>query len=365
MESTQARVRRLTGDFFMWWFGELRAMLPKRLTALFTPPVNELALELTKNHLVLRRTIGEADRELGSLDVDLEDPGASRAAVQAILADANLEGATIALGLPSSLALRRVVDLPSAADENLRQVIAFEMDRLTPFAADAVHYDVHLLARDQESRRIKVELLVLPRGAVDPAVETLRGLGFEPEVVSVSRKRAGTPPWRVPLAVNGNGRSRFALRLSIVLLVVAAVLAIVGVDLALDRDRAWAARLADEVAATRREAEEGRQLEAQIDALGSQGNFILDRKKARPPVVEVLAELSRVMPDDTWLYRLRLINQELQTFGYSPNASVLIGLLENSSLFSSAQFRAPLTRDQRIDAEQFHIAFQVARENPQ
>ena len=73
--------------------------------------------------------------------------------------------------------------------------------------------------------------------------------------------------------------------------------------------------------------------------------------------------MTRALPDDTWLYRLRLLDQELQTFGYSPNASALIGVIENSPLFGSAQFRAPLTRDQRVEAEQFHIAFRVQRED--
>ena len=37
-------------------------------------------------------------------------------------------------------------------------------------------------------------------------------------------------------------------------------------------------------------------------------------------------------------------------------------VIENSLLFGNAQFRAPLTRDQRVEAEQFHIAFRVQRE---
>ena len=153
--------------------------------------------------------------------------------------------------------------------------------------------------------------------------------------------------------------------MSVALLALAGALLVAAVYTAFDRQRARAELLGRDIDMARKEAEEGRLLQERIEQLSAEGSFIVDKKRARPPVVQVLNELTRALPDDTWLYRLRLINEELQTFGYSPNASAMIGHIENSTLFSNAQFRAPLTRDQRVDAEQFHIAFQVAMEKTQ
>lgn len=358
-----SRVRRTTADFFVWWFDQLRTLLPERLKRLLAPDVAELILDLHGPRLLVRRRDGGTVRDLGA--VDLGDADAVKRALRPLLKDQQLDRMRVCLGLPADRALRRVVDLPAAAEENLRQVVAFEMDRLTPFPADAVHYDVHILDRDPESRRIRAELMVLPRAAVDPSVETLRRFGLEPDAVALPRRgrREAGQPWRVPLAGNGSNGRRFVGRMATLLLLLAAALVVAGIWLAFERERNAIAVLDRKVAAARKDAEEGRALQEEIDRLTNEGNFIVERKRDRPPVVEVLAELTRAMPDDTWLYRMRLLDQELQTFGYSPNASALIGIIENSLLFSNAQFRAPLTRDQRVEAEQFHIAFRVQREN--
>jgi general secretion pathway protein L len=322
-------------------------------------------LELIAQKLMLRRRDGGAERELGTVQVEGVDPEAAKAALRPLIADLDLHRVMVSLRLPAELALRKLVDLPAAAEENLRQVLAFEMDRLTPFPADAVHYDVRVIDRNLENRRIRVELMVLPCAAVDPTVRLLHRLGLEPDAVVLPRGSNEQAPWRLPLASNGSGERRFVNRVSVAFLALAAALLAAAVYTAFDRQRTRAELLEREVDIARKEAEEGRRLQEQIQQLSAERTFIVDKKRARAPVVQVLNELTRALPDDTWLYRLRLINEELQTFGYSPNASAMIGHIENSALFSNAQFRAPLTRDQRVDAEQFHIAFQVAAEKAQ
>jgi general secretion pathway protein L len=359
------RIQRHASGFLSWWFGELKALLPSRLTRLLSPPVNELALELTARRLLLRHRDGGTERELGAVQVEGVDPEAAKLALRPLIADLDLRRVMVSLRLPAELALRKLVDLPAAAEENLRQVLAFEMDRLTPFPSDAVHYDVRVIDRNLENRRIRVELMVLPRAVVDPTIQLLHRLGLEPDVVALARGADERAPWQLPLASNGSGERRFVNRVSVALLALAGALLVAAVYTAFDRQRARAELLARDIDMARKEAEEGRLLQERIEQLSAEGSFIVDKKRARPPVVQVLNELTRALPDDTWLYRLRLINEELQTFGYSPNASAMIGHIENSTLFSNAQFRAPLTRDQRVDAEQFHIAFQVAMEKAQ
>lgn len=366
MSYALAKVRRYATEFFSWWFGELRAVTPGRLTRMLSPPVNELVLDFRPPHLSLTRRNGAAERVLGAIELDAVDPDHGRALLQGILADIDPRQMRVSLQLPPERALRKVVDLPAAAEENLREVLAFEMDRLTPFPAEAVYYDVRVLSRDAETKRIKVELMVLPRAAADPMVEQLRLMGLPPDALTLPRRRpdGGTGTWRLSLAGPGGGRRRL-ISLPTLLFALAAALLIAGLYVSLDRVRRQAEILDQEVAAARKEAEEGRRLQEQIEKLSGEGDFIVERKRARPPVVEVLNDLSRVLPDDTWLYRLRLMGEELQVFGYAPNASAMIGLIENAPVFSNAQFRAPLTRDQRVEAEQFHVAFRVAREeNP-
>src|SRR3546814_12680797 len=63
------------------------------------------------------------------------------------------------------------MSLPAAAAERLRDVVAFEIDRQTPFAAADVHYDAHVLGRNGE--QIEAELVVVPRATFDAAMAAL------------------------------------------------------------------------------------------------------------------------------------------------------------------------------------------------
>lgn len=358
------RIRRFSAEFVAWWLAELRAMLPPRVARFFAPPINEVMIEHDGSRLLLRHRTRSGERLLGEVPTD-GDAEMVRTALRDTLREVDLQRVLVALRLPGALALRRIIELPEAAEENLRQVLAFDMDRLTPFTADAVHFEAHVLDRDREARRIRVEFMVLPRSAVDPAVDTVRRFGVEPDVLAVPRLPGrDLSPWRVPLATNGGGagkRQRFRHWLALLLAAVAVALIGAGINLRISGENERIEALDRQLLIARKEAQLSRQLQQQIDQLSKEGNFIVDRKLARPALVEVLAELTRVTPDEAWLYRLRYVGDELQTFGYSPNASSMIGFIESSPLFSAAQFRAPLTRDQRFEAEQFHIAFQVGR----
>ena len=54
----------------------------------------------------------------------------------------------VVLVLPDDQVLRRTVELPLAARENLREVVSFELDRYTPFAAEDVMFDLPEAAGD-------------------------------------------------------------------------------------------------------------------------------------------------------------------------------------------------------------------------
>ena len=54
----------------------------------------------------------------------------------------------------------RRVTMPAATEENLRQVLGFEMDRLTPLRADEVYFDYRVVSRDAAAGQIAVQLAV-------------------------------------------------------------------------------------------------------------------------------------------------------------------------------------------------------------
>ena len=70
-------------------------------------------------------------------------------------------------------------------------------------------------------------------------------------------------------------------------------------------------------------------------------------------------ELTRLLPDNTWLVRARLQGDKLVLSGYSSAASSLIGSLESSKALSQVRFSSPVTLDRRVERERFDITANV------
>ena len=59
--------------------------------------------------------------------------------------------------------------------------------------------------------------------------------------------------------------------------------------------------------------------------------------------------------------QLNLRDGTLQLYGFARTASELIGLLEQSSLFRTPQFRSPVTQDPRLGEERFHLSVDISQ----
>jgi general secretion pathway protein L len=69
--------------------------------------------------------------------------------------------------LDSRQILRRVLSLPLAAENKLREVVSFEIDRQTPFTLDQVYFEARVLGRNLQSKQCQVELIVLPKQTLE------------------------------------------------------------------------------------------------------------------------------------------------------------------------------------------------------
>ena len=99
-----------------------------------------------------------------------------------------------------------------------------------------------------------------------------------------------------------------------------------------------------------------------LGALTKSSQFLLADKTGQPLVVQVLNELTRLVPDHAYLIQLEFRDQTVELHGFASTASDLIGVLDQSPLFKAPQFRAPVTQDRRSGAERFHISVELAAE---
>jgi general secretion pathway protein L len=299
---------------------------------------------------------------LGSVAVDPAAPTAARPALRERLRGFRRRGVEVVLRLPSAHVLRRRIELPLAAAENLREVLGFEMDRLTPFKAEDVAYDFRVAATDREAQRMSVELAVAPRAVIDEAVRVVNAVGLAPDRVAAAPRDSGdedAPSFNL-LAPEATSGRRLLPRLNGVLALAVCVLLAALALWPLQRKEAQLADLEARLAETRAAAAASEELRRRIDAALKRNSFLAERRQATPLAVAVLADLTQRLADDTWLVQLHVGGGEASLSGYAPSAAALIPALEASALLDSVRFDAPVMPDPRVGRERFNLSARIA-----
>ncbi len=364
MKARIGQVQRLFAGFFGWWFGELAALVPPPVRRLFRQTPRTVICGLSDGEMVLRSCAGDECREIGRVGLAGTDETMQRDAIRALLDRAGSNGSETVLRLPAAQALRCRLDMPLAAEPDLRQALFYQIDRATPFRPDEVYFDCRVLHRDADSKRLKAELTVVPRPVVDGALERAARWGLEPGAVDVAdaESEAGPPRLNLLSGTRQASGARSWSMVNLLLAVVVVTLAGVAVYLPLERQRLASEALAAQVAEARAEADRALRLRQELDRLIDESRFLVVRKRNSPSVIQALDELTRLLPDHTYLYEFRLEGREIRIGGFSSAASSLIGLIDGSPMFRTPTFKAPVTRDPRTDLERFRLSFEVESE---
>jgi general secretion pathway protein L len=113
------------------------------------------------------------------------------------------------------------------------------------------------------------------------------------------------------------------------------------------------------IAAGQATASQAEALRREIDRLAGSADLVRNElnKAGRP--LEVLAAVTRLFPDDTYLTELTLRQRKLTLTGRSAGAARLIGALAADSRFRNPGFAAPVTRVEALRAEVFTIVTEV------
>jgi general secretion pathway protein L len=277
--------------------------------------------------------------------------------------------AEVVVGLPEAQTLRVVLELPIEAEEDLREALSYEVDRQTPFKVHEVYYDFQVIERLAAQRRLRVALTVVPRGALDQAVDAVGAWGLRPMGVSVGQAEQLVDPAAPALNLlppEGRSRPRGAWGLLNRALAVAAVLLLVAViAVPLQRQGTLIRELEGQVAALRTDADATLALRRELERLDLATRLVVERIQQVPHAIDILNELSIILPDDAWLQHLQMQPGRVFLQGQSDAASELVGLLDASAMFRNPTFSSPVVRDARSGKERFQIAAEVLVEAAQ
>jgi len=332
----------------------LMSLLPARLRALVEGNDQRLFLLRQGDEVELVAAGRRGDAPLGRLPLD--DATVLDQARQ------RLDDSAVPrwLLLPVSQVLRRTLALPAAAEPRLREVLAFELDRQTPFSADQVSYQGRVLSRDTAAQQLGVELLVLPKSRLDAEVLALGTLGADlagVDVVDADGRRLD-----VNLLPESRRQHRHdpVRRLNAALAAAAAMALLATLLLTLANRREVRDDFRSQVEAATVEARQARLLRSQLQVSAQAANFLAATRASRPTMLEVLDDLTRRMPDDTALDKLAINDDNLVMVGYSSAAPALVALLQDSPLLVEPALSGAVQADPRTGRDRFTIAARIA-----
>jgi general secretion pathway protein L len=343
--------------FLRWWGHELAALVPRSLWPRKRPPARMLWVGMQAGALVLWRLAGQKRNPIGRIDLAAGDDADHKITFNALQSRAGIRA--IGICLPTSQVLRKEVDLPLAAAENLGQVVGFELGRQTPYTADQAYYDQRVLSEDRDGKRLHVLLGVTPRAPVDDILALLGGWGVSPQAVVVSDELEGSGDcldFLKPELRPRTGRARYWQAVAMAIVTLALFATWLAIPIWKKRETAMALLTVQERA--QQQADAVGALKREQDRLLAEYAYPVERKLATPAKVALLDEMTRILPDNTWLQQLDINEKEVSMQGATRASSRLIGLFEQSALLENASYKAPLVKG-RDNEERFHLAAEL------
>lgn len=335
------------------------AMLPDSVRRQLGVRHRRLLMSLDAEGLQLRAQMDERTHLIGVLPVD------DAALLEQLreLLDQNAGNVQRWLVLDIGQTLRPAISVPASAEARLREVMLHEIDRQTPFSHDQVSFEPRILSRDAQTRQLRVELVVLPRARLDAAIALLGPLAdglAGVDVANVDGSRLGVN--LLPLAGRSarQDRSRNANGW-LALITVAALFGAMWVTLS-NRSAELEATTA-RVDAAKLQAREVRVLRNGLKGSANAANFLARLSTRQPTTLEVLADMTKRIPDSTYLEKIAINDGNIVLIGQSQRAADLVALLQGSTLFKTPTLTGSVQTDPRTGKERFTLTAVVTGSN--
>jgi general secretion pathway protein L len=334
-------------DFARWWLAGLRDTAPARwrewAEGEATPQVTLWREgDSVACRLVSARGLSEARFALplfnaAALDQWLIGQGVAREAV------------TVAPVISRELFFRRELSVPRAAFGALPRILDQEIVRRTPFQLADIWHAATAVGPESDGvvpmchwivRRDRAETALSELGLALRDVDCLAVSDDGGEAVPVIAFRAirdEDPAW--------------ALRAVRLLAAAALGAVLLGLVVFEWRQASVAAALETAVAEARQSAQSGR------DGLDPAAR--LYAMKTDAGILAVWDELSRILPEHTFLTETRIADGTMTLSGFSADAARLVRVIDQSPLFSGAALTSAITPDANERKDRFSIVFKL------
>ena len=338
------------------WWRELTRSVPDGVKLLFVRQPARVEIACRGEQCVLIADKDGRSNEIAVLDRRTLDQHASAYLAGQLeeMESRGTGGLVLELLLEPSSLLRHRLELPIQLESNLRQSIAYQLNRLTPFSEAELYYDVIVRERDPGNRRIRVELVAAPRSRVEPLLREMSRL------CARDIDRLTTADLGPAANLLGSRPTRFRPNLNFWLLLALACCLVLLVVTPLLAKRAV---IVEQKAAIRGLQQSVGELVREKNTLETDGRslaYIVERRMQSPRMVVLVEELSVRIPSGIYLTQLAVSKGRVRLSGQGSNVVGLIDILNDSFLLDDAKFESTVSRNPRTGLDQFSIGATLA-----
>ena len=337
----------ITG-FFTWWKEQMRDLVPASLRPTGQSWGRTLVADATdRSGVVLSVRSRSGITPLGQFDL----AGPTLRVALARLPKARRKSPVLVVS--SALFLEREVVLPLNAEQDLMRVVAYDMDRQTPFSADEVFWTCVAEKRDPARDKLHARVTLLPKTRIQPLLTALQQAGFVP-----ARIEAATTAGQlraIPLAAGPSGRGWLGPRTDTYALGACGILAAAAVALPFIMQSIASAEIDARIETMKPQVQEAEKLRKAIASGVTTADAIAAARAQVGIPLQAIALLTEVLPDDTFLNNLSARQRKITFSGRSAAAGKLIGAMAAHPLIHEPAFTAPVIRDETNGGELFSI----------
>ena len=335
--------------FSRWWLLELRQLVPLGwLGWVDGEASSRFLISRDRNSIVCQSSSAS-----GPVEVQFPLQEFEAGVLNAWLVSCGLRREQVLIGpvIRRDLFFVRALKVPKAALAALPRILDQEVLRRTPFQlADIWH--AATLASVESAEVLHMWHWIIRKDRAEAALIEL-GLGAsDVDFLATEDENGGSVPViRLPASSREDPIwARRAVRLLAAAGLIAVILGLVTFE--------WCqSNVATNIEASLIRARQGAQ--------GGRGSFgpatRLFAMKADASILEIWDEISRILPDHTFLTETRIADGYATISGFSADAAHLVRIIDQSPMFSDANLAAAITPDATEQKDHFSIAFKVRR----
>ena len=334
------------GQFLFWWKQQLKECIP----------------------LTVRRRFAQSRRPLMWSPSDDKLWPASESLERAqkfSLSSLAERGGSAALVIGENNGFRRELEMPLSVQDRLQQVLGYELDRLTPLKPSELFYDFRISRRDPEARMCTVELTAAPRSRVQPLLDDAKRRNIKITRLLLAPTDVDTSLdlfKSTEIAADESNQGHSWINPALAFLSVGLIVALVAFPLW--QMRRYVIELQPIEAKAKANAEAASVVQRQLEKQIGEYNLPLAKKHGAPLVVQLLDDLSKRMPDDTWAQSVEIRSvpnqkgKEIVLQGETGSGGKILQLVQESPMIKDPALKTAMTRV-APNAERFHIAGEI------